>query len=416
MIQTLVRRIEDKLNWGKGKDWSNKDFEHLSEQIFAATKKRLSVTTLKRIWGRAEMVAHPSSATLDILSEFVGYSNWREFTNSCSRPTSQKMSMSDVSAKFIWITVLIVFVGLLLYSSVDWEKPIPNKMAQNSVDPSVFTFEGRVVSSGMPNSVIFNYDATRAGEHAKIEIQQDWDSRKRISVSQRDTVATCIYYRPGFFKSKLVVDGAIVKERDISITTEGWLGVIESDSIPVYLHDAQVNKSHGLEIDLQTLIERGISPNDNPITSLYNVTDFKGLYTNDFELSMVLRNTFDVVPGICQEIEIFVLYDGGAIGMPLAKKGCISNLNLMAFGTFVDGKKNDLSLFGVDFGSDIPVKMISRRGVLKLFVENQLAYEFTETEKRAIKGVSIHFEGTGTVTSLQLNNSKGFGYVYPEDL
>ena len=79
MIDSLVAQIEEQLGWGSGSDWSNKDFEELSDRIFDSTKKRLSVTTLKRIWGRAEMVANPSSATLDILSEFIGYKNWREW-------------------------------------------------------------------------------------------------------------------------------------------------------------------------------------------------------------------------------------------------------------------------------------------------------------------------------------------------
>ncbi|NQZ43025.1 MAG: hypothetical protein HRT65_01860 [Flavobacteriaceae bacterium] len=415
MIHALVTRIENQLNWGKGKDWSNKDFEELSELIFDATKKRLSVTTLKRIWGRAEMVAQPSSATLDILSEFVGFGNWREFVSTSaaqSRPSFKPVFPMALK----WTAgVVVVIASILVYTSGFWknqEEPSEERPAPN---PDAFSFDGRVVSSGMPNSVVFHYDATQAIQGSKIEIQQDWDQRKRIEVSQHDTVATCIYYRPGYFKSKLVVDGTIVKEKDVFITTEGWLGVLQSDSVPRYMKNEQVDNGSLLGLDPKALQAMGVSPNATQLTtSLYHVADFEGLYADDFELTMQVRNTYDFIPGKCQEVEIVILYDGGAIGMGLAKKGCISNLDLFAFGDYVDGKKNDLSAFGVDFEDDIPVKVVSEGGKLFLYVGGQMAYEFENTEKKGIKGVSVHFEGTGSVSSLQLSNKESTKYVYPK--
>ena len=78
-LRQLVQQIEAQLGWGEGSTWTNKDFQELSERIFAHTRQQLSVTTLKRVWGRAERVANPSGATLDILAEFAGYGSWRAF-------------------------------------------------------------------------------------------------------------------------------------------------------------------------------------------------------------------------------------------------------------------------------------------------------------------------------------------------
>ena len=122
VIQRLVQKIDQKLGWGSGQEWRNKEFEVLSEQI-----------------------------------------RWYTFDSS------------------------------------EIQKKGP------PVDKRLFAFESKVVSTGLPNSVIFAYDASSADSNAQIEIQQDWDDRKRIEVSQKDSIATCIYYRPGFFKSKLVV-------------------------------------------------------------------------------------------------------------------------------------------------------------------------------------------------------------------
>ncbi|WPQ63248.1 hypothetical protein SIO70_00025 [Chitinophaga sancti] len=44
--------IETRLNWGKSSEWTNYDFEKLSVAIQDKTGVTLSVTTLKRLWGK----------------------------------------------------------------------------------------------------------------------------------------------------------------------------------------------------------------------------------------------------------------------------------------------------------------------------------------------------------------------------
>ena len=56
-----------------------KDFEFLSECIFEKFHERISPTTLKRLWGYLPESTTPRKTTLDILSMFVGYDNWKDF-------------------------------------------------------------------------------------------------------------------------------------------------------------------------------------------------------------------------------------------------------------------------------------------------------------------------------------------------
>ena len=48
------------------------DFEALSSSIFGKTGKRLSISTLKRLWGYVTITNKPSNSTLNILCEYVG--------------------------------------------------------------------------------------------------------------------------------------------------------------------------------------------------------------------------------------------------------------------------------------------------------------------------------------------------------
>src|ERR1700734_3446935 len=71
--------IEESLNWGDNDTWSNDDFEQLSEKIFDKTKVQLSISTLKRIWGKVRYENFPTTATLNALAGFLDYESWRDF-------------------------------------------------------------------------------------------------------------------------------------------------------------------------------------------------------------------------------------------------------------------------------------------------------------------------------------------------
>jgi len=415
MKDHLVARIETELDWGKGSTWGNKDFEELSERIFDTTNKRLSVTTLKRIWGRAEWVANPSMATLDILSEFIGYENWRAFVQANKEvPSEQTVSKKKSNTSKIWIPVLaLVLIGSFFgffWNTENYQDKEKETIVYKSED---FSFSSRPVSEGIPNSVVFEYNASAAKNGAKIEIQQDWDGNKRMLINKTDSVATSIYYHPGFFKSKLVVDDTIVKEEDIFITTNDWLGIIERDSIPIYLKKDEIYIDSLLSINHKTVTSyNSDARTSNVVVSFYQVRDFGELYTNDFEMSASLKNDFDQGMSTCQHVRVFILYDGGAIGIPLAKKGCSSDLSLMTLEDFVDGKKNDLSGFGIDFNDYVDLKCISKNQKLDILINGKSVYQMNVPEPaKKIKGITLHFEGAGSIKKVSFKKENKIVYT-----
>ena len=281
-------------------------------------------------------------------------------------------------------------------------------------DSDNFVFNGESVSNGLPNSVVFNYDATAADDQSKIEIQQDWDESKRVIVNKNDSVSTSIYYRPGFFKSKLVVDGNIVKEKDILIPTKDWVGVIETDSIPIYLDLEDYQSENSLSIKAGSLEKYGVDPRAarTPV-GLYQIKDFGELYTSNFEMSALVRNDFRSGKSICQSAQLVIVHEDGPISIMLTDKGCISDIMLHAFGKTIDGKKTDLSGFGVDFQDFVELKCVSKNGQLEILLDNQPKFSFSiPNEPKKILGCSIHFEGAGTVQNLKFKNEHGMVYSY----
>jgi len=78
-IRACLNLIETKLAWGDSDKWNTQDFEKLSALIEDDTSVLLSVTTLKRIWGKIKYDSSPNVKTLDALTQFAGEGSWREF-------------------------------------------------------------------------------------------------------------------------------------------------------------------------------------------------------------------------------------------------------------------------------------------------------------------------------------------------
>lgn len=66
------------------------DFTFLSGCIQGRLKETLSVSTLERVWGYVEGYRNIRESTLDVLSRFVGYPDWKTFVaDYCEVPSAQ---------------------------------------------------------------------------------------------------------------------------------------------------------------------------------------------------------------------------------------------------------------------------------------------------------------------------------------
>ena len=86
-LSRLLRRVEEKV----GREMKTpKDFDFLAAQIFEQTRRTISVSTLKRIWGYIDSYRSIRESTLDLLSQFVGYDNFRHFCQAETESTAEE--------------------------------------------------------------------------------------------------------------------------------------------------------------------------------------------------------------------------------------------------------------------------------------------------------------------------------------
>ena len=77
----IALRAELEARFGRRIKYS-KDSRLLSDQLFDATGRRLSESTIKRFFGIISTVFKPSRYTLDTFSVFLGYEGWNGFMHS----------------------------------------------------------------------------------------------------------------------------------------------------------------------------------------------------------------------------------------------------------------------------------------------------------------------------------------------
>jgi hypothetical protein len=416
LLQQCKKAVEIKLGWEESNAWTNHDFQTLSTKIQESTGVNLSVATLKRLWGKVKYDSKPTITTLNTLAQFTGHENWRAFkqkhaetelvspANTIAREATQNASRAaglPGSKKNVWRFGIIgaVVCGGVLFILLN----AGTKSRGTEIIADQYTFSSKkIVLEGVPNSVIFDYDAS-ASPTDTIFIQQSWDERLRTLVSRDQHQHTSIYYTPGFFQAKLVIGNTIVKQHNLLINSNGWIALVKQNPVPVYFDDSDFRKPGMLSLPLEKLKENNIPfQPDIPWTSYYNVRDFGDLHTSNFIFETAVRSDYKEGAGICQSVQILLLLEGDVIIIPLSIKGCVSDLALF-FGQPYDGKKTDLSAFGCDLSQWVKLRCEVKNKKGKITINDQVALENDFSFSEKIVGLIFRFQGTGSVNDVRLS-------------
>ncbi len=418
-VGALLSKIEKVLGWGDSYQWSSYDFEKLTELIFERTKVAISSNTLKRVWGRIKYDSNPSDLTLNTLSQFAGHIDFREFVLSLDSKDTSEIKTNKKSTWLTWppfqsrpstiflsgAIFMLVAIIALSYTS--------KQQKYNSDD---FYFTSRKVTKGLPNSVVFEYRAKNARDNAKVEIQQSWDKSKRMEISREDSLATSIYFDPGYFNAKLVIDGQTVKEHGVLIPSLGWKAKVQSAERTVYFPDSLTTRSGKVAVAPQLLTDNGIDQDDNSLNTYFRyVDDFSDLRVNDLDITTNFRNTSETAQNPCRNSYITLLMEGEVIKIPFSDLGCIAELDVWHIDEAISGNNNDLSKLGVDFNEWVTVSFKMKKDWLTVNINGKKALELPMKGRiNKVHGLIYRFEGAGEIRSLTLENSKKTYLEWPE--
>jgi hypothetical protein len=456
LIRQVKKMFEEKTGWGNSDSWTNQDFLQLSELIRDETGITLSHVTLKRVWGKVKYDSLPNTHTLNTLAQFLGYDNWRDLaarhppaqhppaqplpevtqnppgdsrhsTESTQHPPEAALNStngkpdpglhpdqppapqggpaapaSPLHRQFrrVWLGAPILVLILAILFFLHGQQPPPQ--------PQDYAFSSKkTVTAGLPNSVIFDYDASRSPDDSVV-IQQSWDTTRRVKVPKNGHQYTSIYYYPDFYHATLQVHDQVVKTHNLLIQSNGWLPLIEQDPVPVYFKKEEAIHDGKISLSLDQIREKNIPMQPSaPTVWFSNVRDFGEIYSDHFTFETSVKDDYSEGSAACQLTRIYLLCEGTAIWVPLCAKGCVSTTDLYFTYFYTSGKREDLSNFGVDFSKFVKLRIEADSGRAKIFVNNQLAYTVPRHIRHSkIIGIDYRFQGTGSVDYVYLSNGK----------
>lgn len=412
LLHELLLKIQTELGWEDAASWSNYDFEKLSDVIFERTAVRLSVTTLKRIWGKVKYDSAPNISTLNALTRFAGYDDWRAFKQHHANESApviatdqslmHRHQASHRRGRLVYIStgaaaLIVLFVVLM---SNDRFKRV-------KIDPADYQFEAnKMLTVGVPNSVVFTYDAS-ASPTDSVYIIQTWDMRRKTLVGKAGKNHSAIYYYPGYFRSKLMIDSTIVKTHDIQIATDGWLGLLEADYgvKPFYFPNKSIHKGGEIMVSDSLLAAANFAGKESDkLIRLFNQRDMGDLNSDAFEFETKIKLDYH---DACHYTQVLIQLKDNIIIIPLCEKACVGDIGIYALGTGFESKTADLSGFGANLSEWTTLRVKGEGPKIHLFVNDTPAMTLTTTHAPAgVVGLQYRFQGAGRVKETWFKNSK----------
>ncbi|MEM8891015.1 MAG: hypothetical protein AAGD28_23765 [Bacteroidota bacterium] len=416
LLKRCLALIEQKMDWPDSSGWRNSHFEELAQEIWEETRIQLSAMTLKRVWGKVQYHSLPSPNTLDTLAQFIGYKNWIDFEK-CEgeKKMEDKIPTDNPSVSFPLKRILIpalLAVSLVLLSYMLWPNEVEQKPKAPQIDSSGVSFEFEPLTTGIPNTVIFRYNAAHT-QADSVFIQQSWDPRLRNRVAKDQDYFASTYYYPGFFQAKLILNDKIVLEKDLHIPSNGWMGTLDKDPVPVYLKREEMLSDSSLGIRKKHLLDAGFDLLESiPFTEMHFVKDFEDLSASNFRFETEFRHSLKEGEAICQKGRVHLICSRGPIIMPFSIKGCVSELELILPGELLEGSTSDLSGFGQEVSRWTRMEIEMKDSQLEVWMNGEKVFTHKLIrDPGQIAGIRYQFHGTGEVRDLKLESE---GKVYYE--
>lgn len=407
-LPLLLGRIEQKLSWGDGNDWSSADFSKLSESIFSETGKRLSVTTLKRAWGRTSQASKPSATTLNILAAYVGETHWRALAQESQGVQEQLPKARDQKKSAWWFGLLFAgaagIILLVVALSPFTDKPPPTA----DLDPDLVTFSVDKVSQGIPNTVVFRYDL--GGQQVdSLELQQTWDDSRRIGIDPDGELVTATYLSPGYYKAKLVANGQIVKSQSLYLPSNGF---------DVYAFAEGAEDFHQLDSNFWTLTEGGFSYNDNykgfqaenaiGHQQLLNLLPAPTVSADTFTFHARFLMSTPTKGDLCHGLGISLVAEEEAYFFRLGKRGCSGRFTIFLGQQEISGGTTDLSAMGFAADTWVDLNIIKQGNRLSLRLNDQVILVSEEAPNFGpFGGVRLFSEETLSLRGLSFEDADG---------
>lgn len=394
---------------------AQRDFEFISNEIESKTGTIISVSTLKRLL-RGDFARIPQTATLNAISNYLGYKNWQDFKlskqSSGKIPSYHSTDNGDdlnqtikPKKKSRLITSSFVITGVLFMTIV-----ISLSLKNKNGNYHKAQFSARKTTANqIPNTVIFEYNIDDVDADSFF-IQQSWDRNRRVQVFKNTYTLTDVYYEPGYHKAKLIADDSIIKTVDVSIPTDQWFFYAKENkpkSIPAYINADPDFFKGSLSIKEDELIRSHINTKD--------VMDYIYVYfpskiefsSDDFVLTARLRMN-EVRNNFCPSIMTEVFCQDNFMYVTTTPPGCSGESAVQFCDAVFSGRKNDLSGLSIEVREWFTIELIVNNRQVTLSLNDKKIFSTAyQNSAGLITGLGFISNGLCEIDYVSLKGNDG---------
>ncbi|MEM1134312.1 MAG: hypothetical protein AAGI07_00635 [Bacteroidota bacterium] len=410
-IDLCKKQIEQKFSFGNGNGYTQRNLEILSKYIEEKSGITISLSTLKRLW-KNDFKQSPQLATLNALASVLDYKDWQAF-----KQANQKKTI-PFSPTLKWISPIAVFMAVILlaiYFSFNLKKDVVEENNTSITVKGSIHFEiSKTITSGIPNTVVFNYDVSNVVADSFF-IQQSWNDDYRFAVNPNSNTLTSIYYESGYHRAKLIANDSILIERPIHILSDGWEPHIYNNSIdrPITFKNENFIKNGQLHLDTGMLARRNIDLTKRFYSRITNSQVFN-VHSDDFSLTTQLK-VDSLANELCPWICVIIVTDVHIFRVILQNKGCEKYAAYKLGEIEKGGNDNDLSALGCYVYNWQELEVLVKNKHAGIYLNGMLTYEEDYKEDLGkIVGLIYIFDRTGSIKYTKLEDGNG-NIVFEDD-
>lgn len=418
-IEVLKKLIENKTQWGNHKNWKNREFIYLSDEIYGQINIKISSTTLKRLFGKIESKYLPNVSTLDVLANYLEYKDWKDLIKK-NHDSIQKLSkgkeiknvkkISIQSKKIILYSlsslVLFTLIYLLL---INIDRPLNLK----KVNPSEVSFKCSNPIGVVPHNIKFNYSISNLKGHL-VEIHLKGMGAKPIIIDLGIRGYDNRFYNftvdnPGIYEALLVVDGKVLFKEKCIIKTKGWQLLIDGSGKDIryknFIAEDSIINEGKLWFSPEKASELGYKINSFNPSFIFVDNVLTQLNEKDFSMEMRFKLPSNVGSDACKRVFFTLLTRESFISFGITSKGCSPTNRIYLPGIEYSGETKDMSKLEVNENdwNDMLIKV--RENTFSLYLNNNLCYELTyKGSLGEIGGVKMHYFGFGMIDNIYFYN------------
>lgn len=266
----------------------------------------------------------------------------------------------------------------------------------------------KTVTSGIPNTVVFNYDLSQV-KADDFFIQQTWNDFHRMAIDPKGKAYTSIYYEPGYHKARLFANDSMLAVQPIHILSQGWEPHIYysmEDKEPIRFKNEGFTGDGQLHLKKELLKKRNVDFSRSFFTRISNSQEFKVSSDN---FSLLSRMKIDsIADKLCPWMEIIIVTEKHIFAVNLQNKGCERKASYKTGEVFRGGEHNDLSALGVNVYDWQEVGIHVENKNAEISLNGKVVFRETYKEDYGdIMALIYSFDGTGSLDYVRMADGNG---------